>query len=249
MLLYIDKPARITSFDVIRIFRRHFPKQKIWHSGTLDPMATGLIILALGDDTKKLTQLIGLDKSYIATIDFSKTTDTWDMEIWDCITNYDLWMKEGNVHGLEMENGAVEAPTLAEITKKLDTLIPEYELPIPAFSAKKRAGKKSYTDARAGNIIAENKIMKVQGYEILSYNFPLLQLKIHVGSGTYIRSIAHRLGTQLWLWWTLIQLRRTRVGQRDIDQLPHREELHNVYKDKQETILFTRASSPESSWA
>jgi tRNA pseudouridine55 synthase len=91
----------------------------------------------------------------------------------------------------------VEAPILAEITKKLDKLIPEYELPLPAFSAKKIAGKKSYNEARAGIIREENKVMKIQKYEILNYDFPLLQIKIHVGSGTYIRSIAYRLGQQL----------------------------------------------------
>ena len=96
-----------------------------------------------------------------------------------------------------MENGTVEAPTLSEIKRKLDKLIPEYELPLPAFSAKKIAGKKSYDDARAGKIREENKVMKVQNYEILSYEFPVLQIKIDVGSGTYIRSIAYRLGKEL----------------------------------------------------
>jgi len=96
-----------------------------------------------------------------------------------------------------MEHGTVEAPSLGEIQRKLDTLIPEYELPLPAFSAKKIAGKKSYDDARAGKIREENKVMKVQNYEILSYEFPILQIKIDVGSGTYIRSIAYRLGKEL----------------------------------------------------
>jgi tRNA pseudouridine55 synthase len=96
-----------------------------------------------------------------------------------------------------MEFGSVEAPSLGEIQRKLDKLIPEYELPLPAFSAKKIAGKKSYDDARAGTIREENKVMKIQTYEILSYDFPLLQLKLAVGSGTYIRSIAYRLGKEL----------------------------------------------------
>ena len=273
MFLAVDKPARITSFDVIRIFRRHWPvtrrnesshqsskagkrtenfydieviptpsrgKQKIGHSWTLDPMATGLMILALGDDTKKLTELIWLNKSYIATIDFSKLTDTRDMEIREKIVNYELAMKDGKKFGLEMENGTVEAPTLAEITRKLDKLIPEYALPLPAFSAKKIAGKRSYHDAREGNIREENKVMKVQKYEILNYDFPLLQLKLDVGSGTYIRSIAYRLGKELWMGGTLIQLKRTRIGNRDIDQLPNWEELHNTYKGKEEIIKFSR---------
>lgn len=266
MLLVVDKPARITSFDVIRIFKRHFSvlrrneslkgtenfhdveviptpsrgKMKIWHSGTLDPMATGLMILALDKDTKKLTELIWLDKFYIASIDFSKLTDTRDMEIREKITNYQLQITNGKVTGLEMESGTVEAPILAEITKKLDKLIPEYSLPLPAFSAKKRAWKKSYDEARAGNIIEENKVMKIQKYEILKYEFPILQIKIAVGSGTYIRSIAYRLGQQLGLGWTLIQLRRTSIGERDIEKIKNWEELHNTYKDKKEIIRFAK---------
>lgn len=239
MFLAVDKPARITSFDVIRIFRRHFPKQKMWHSGTLDPMATGLMILALDKDTKKLTELIWLDKSYIATIDFSKLTDTRDMEIWEKITNFELRISNWIKKWLEMESWMVEAPTLSEITRKLDKLIPEYELPLPAFSAKKIAGKKSYDDAREWNIREENKVMKVQKYEILSYDFPILQLKLDVGSGTYIRSIAYRLGRELWMGGTLIQLRRTSIGQWDIDKLPNWEELHNTYKEKKEIIKYT----------
>jgi tRNA U55 pseudouridine synthase TruB len=80
-----------------------------------------------------------------------------------------------------MENGTVEAPTLPEITRKLDKLIPEYLLPLPAFSAKKREGKRSYESARKGNIIEENKLMKTHNYEILRYEFPLLQIKVTVG--------------------------------------------------------------------
>lgn len=196
------------------------------------------MILALGDDTKKLTALIWLDKSYIATIDFSKLTDTRDMEYRDSITNYELRITNWIKKWLEMESWSVEAPSLGEIERKLDKLIPECELPLPAFSAKKIAGKKSYDDARAWTIREENKVMKIQKYEILKYDFPLLQIKIDVGSGTYIRSIAYRLGKELWLGWTLIQLRRTSIGDRDIDQLPNWEELHNTYKDKEEIIKF-----------
>jgi len=238
MFLAVDKPARITSFDVIRILRRHFPKQKMGHSGTLDPMATGLMILALDKDTKKLTELIWLDKSYIATIDFSKSTDTRDMEYWEKIINYELWIIDWKVTWVEMENESVEAPSLSEVTRKLDQLIPSYELPLPAFSAKKTAGKKSYDDARAGNIIEANKVMKIHWYEIMSYEFPLLQLKLDVGSGTYIRSIAFRLWKQLGIGGTLIQLRRTSIGERDIDKISNWEELHNTYKEKEEIIRF-----------
>lgn len=240
MFLAVDKPARITSFDVVRIFRKHFPHKKMWHGWTLDPMATGLMILALDDDTKKLTDIIGHDKSYIATIDFSKVTDTRDMEIRKEIQNFECRMQNWKIIGLEMENGSVEAPMLSEIERKLQKLIPEYELPLPAFSAKKRAGRRSYHDARAGNIIEENKVMKVQKYEILKYDFPILQLKLDVGSGTYIRSIAYRLGQQLGLGGTLIQLRRTKIGDIDIDHLQNWEDLHNTYKEKEEIVRYCK---------
>lgn len=203
-------------------------------------MATWLMILALDKDTKKLTELIWLDKSYIATIDFSKLTDTWDMEFWEKITNYELQITNWKKTGVEMEHGTVQAPILAEIKKQLDKIIPEYELPLPAFSAKKIAGKKSYDDARSGNIREENKVMKVHSYEILNYDFPLLQLKLHVGSGTYIRSIAYRIGQQLGMGGTLIQLRRTAIGERDVETIQNWKELHNTYKEKEEIIKFAK---------
>ncbi len=202
-------------------------------------MATWLMILALDKDTKKLTELIWLDKSYIATIDFSKLTDTRDMEYREKIYTFELRIKDGTIQWVEMETGSIEAPTLGEIQKKLDMLIPEYELPLPAFSAKKIAWKKSYDDARSGKIREENKVMKIQKYEILQYTFPILQLRLDVGSGTYIRSVAYRLGHQFGIGGTLIQLRRTSIGDYDIDKLSDWEELHNVYKDKKEIIKFS----------
>ncbi len=238
MFLAVDKPARITSFDVIRILRKHIPHKKIWHGWTLDPMATGLMILALDNDTKNLTEIIWKDKSYIATIDFSKVTDTWDMEIREKIQNFEYRMQNWKIVGLEMESWSVEVPSLGEINRKLDKLIPEFELPLPAFSAKKIAWKKSYDDARKGKIREENKVMKVQKYEILKYDFPVLQLKLDVGSGTYIRSIAYRLGKDLGLGGTLIQLRRTRIGNIDIDKLENWKELHNMYKEKEEIVRY-----------
>lgn len=82
--------------------------------------------------------------------------------------------------------------------------------------------------------------MKTQKYEILKYDFPILQLKLDVGSGTYIRSIAYRLGKELGLGGTLIQLRRTSIGDIDIDKLENWEELHNVYKEKEEIVRYVK---------
>lgn len=89
MFLAVDKPTRITSFGIIRRLKRQYSGQKIGHSGTLDPLATGLMILAIGKDTKRLTEIIGKDKSYIATIDFSVLSDTWDIDYRAEILNFE----------------------------------------------------------------------------------------------------------------------------------------------------------------
>lgn len=210
MFLAVDKPSWISSFGVIKVLKKFYLWQKIWHSGTLDPMATGLMILAIWKDTKHLTQLIWLDKSYIATIDFSKMSDTWDMEYRDKMINYSCENKWWNQWILINEN-FVQAPHLDQIRTKLESLLPIFNLPIPAFSAKKKDGKRSYELARKGIQELSYKEMKIYWFEIVEYKFPVLKISLDVGSGTYIRSIAYRLGQQFWLGWILTDLRRTHI--------------------------------------
>lgn len=234
MFLAVDKPSRITSFDVVAALKRVFPKQKIWHSGTLDPLATGLMLVAVGSDTKNLTQLIGLDKSYITTIDFSKDSDTWDLEYRDTLTEYKMinWK-------LEIWNWKlVVPPTEKQLQVKLDLLVPEYELPLPAFSAKKVNGKRFYTFAREGKGKEETRVMKISEYKILSYEFPLLKLEVHVGSWTYIRSIAHWIGKEFGLWWIVAELRRISIGKYEIPTNLDQEVVYHK-KEKEYPIHFT----------
>ena len=204
MLLIVDKPKWISSFDVIRALKRELKEKKIWHSGTLDPMATGLLLIWTWSDTKQLNSLIWLDKSYETTIDFSKKSDTRDMD-------YREYFEEINV---EWKDILVE-----QIKEKLNSIIPEWELPLTPFSAKKKDGKKLYELARNWNQIIENKLMKTYWYEILEYSFPILKLKLDVGSGTYIRSIWHRLWEQFWLGWILTMLRRISVGEYELSKI------------------------------
>lgn len=199
MLLAVDKPHGISSFWAISKLKRLYPKNtKIWHSGTLDPFATGLMLIGVWPDTKKLTELTWLDKSYIATIDFSQDSDTRDLQYRDWIKSVDC-------------KDAIHRVSLEKIKEKLDTIVPSRLLPIPTFSAKKKDGKRSYHLARKGKAVEESKEMKIYSYKILKYEFPLLELEIDVGSWTYIRSIAHRLGEQFSLGWILTALRRTKV--------------------------------------
>jgi len=220
MLLLIDKPIWITSQDAITAVKKHLytlplmggvesdqsnepwkrRKIKIWHAGTLDPMASGLLIAATDKDTKLLHGLTGTDKWYETTIDFSIVTDTWDMD----------YRKEISFH-FEKKDHEESGITVEKIRDKLSSLIGTHELPLTPFSAKKVDGRKLYEYAREWNPIFLTIPMTVYAYEIVGYTFPHLTLKLHVGSGTYIRSIGHRLGTQLEVWWTLTYLRRLQV--------------------------------------
>ncbi|MCF7834940.1 hypothetical protein K9M48_02695 [Candidatus Gracilibacteria bacterium] len=219
MFLAVDKPTGISSFGVIKVLKKFYIGQKIGHSGTLDPMATGLMILAIGKDTKNLTQLIGLDKSYIATIDFSKMSDTWDMEYREKMINYKCEIMNGK-NGLLIDEKFYEAPNLDQIKEKLQSLIPQFNLPIPAFSAKKKEGKRSYDLARKGKKQElDYKIMKIYGFDVLEYKFPILKVSLDVGSGTYIRSIAYRLGQEFKTGGILTDLRRISIGEWKINDM------------------------------
>ena len=206
MLLAVDKPQGLTSFTVIRALRRELGEKKIGHSGTLDPMATGLMLIATGKDTKKLNALIGLDKIYETTIDFSKKSDTRDLE-------YREYFEELKKEDLKIWISQ------QEIEKTLNTLIPSCELPLPDFSAKKRNGERLYDLARKGKETHETKIMQTHAFTILDYQFPLLSLRFEVGSWTYIRSLGHRLGEQLGVGGILTKLRRIRIGSYDLRAL------------------------------
>jgi len=224
MLLAVDKPNWITSYDVVHELKRLFLKQKtclpvgkVWHSGTLDPMASGLMIVGIWNDTKKLNEIQWLDKTYIATIDFSKSSDTRDLQYRKEIKNFELgilnWWKKYIIKDWKK----ITAPNLDEIKEKLKKLIPSYNLPLTPFSAKKKNWKKFYELAREWNGINENREMKVNSFQIIDYNFPELRIEIDVGSWTYIRSIAYRLGNEFGLGWILTKLRRTKIGKWDIN--------------------------------
>ncbi len=198
MFLAVDKPKGISSFDVIRILKRQFPKKtKIGHSGTLDPMATGLLIIAVDKDTKRLGEFLWADKTYIATIDLSKKSDTRDAEYREIYE--------------ELDTKELTIPTLEQIQTILNTLIPNASLPLPPFSAKKINGQKRYDLARKGEQEIVWQDMKIHKYKIIDYTFPEIKIEIEVWSGTYIRSIAYRLGTQLHTGGILTQLQRTSI--------------------------------------
>lgn len=207
MLILVDKPKGITSFDVIRDLRNKIQNKKMGHGGTLDPMATGLLIVGTDKDTSKLQNIQKWSKEYIGTIDFSSQTDTRDMDYHQYIQKY-----KTNWKSITKDWEKIQAPSKKQIQDSLEQLVGEAELQVPYFSAKKKNGKKLYELARQGKRVKLNSQMQIHSYKILDYTFPELKIKIKVWWGTYIRSIAHWLGKQFDLWWVLSQLRRMSIG-------------------------------------
>ena len=225
MLLLIDKPSWITSHDAISAVKKHLrqpsrdalsqedknawikpPKIKIWHAGTLDPMASWLLIAATDKDTKLLHSLTGSDKTYETIIDFSRTSDTWDMDYRKEIYDIDPLIYE-------------QIPSLEEMQDILNTLIGTPNLPLTPFSAKKYEGKKLYEYAREWNPVFLTVPMTIYWYKIIDYSFPLLKLQLHVWSWTYIRSIWHWLGTQIGWDALLTSLIRLSIWEYSINDI------------------------------
>jgi tRNA pseudouridine55 synthase len=223
-LLLIDKPFGVTSYDVIRFLKREYrgagyPKIKIGHAGTLDPRATGLLLVGLGKMTKSLTGLIGESKTYDSMILLGKQTTTDDLE--------------GEIVA------EADASTLSDddIRVKVKTLAGEQEIAVPVYSAIKRDGKALYKYARNGqavdipiktmNVISvELKDIERKGSEIY------LSVTFDVGSGTYIRSLARELGERLGVPATLSELRRNSIGDYKVDdaRVITTEQVKNMFK-------------------
>ncbi len=238
MILLIDKPKGITSFDCIRILRRKLGIRKMGHAGTLDPMATGLMIIGVGDGTKKLQDFLKLPKTYEAEILLGVQTDTGD------VTGKIL--KEVGIKNYELRE--------EEIRKVLKEMVGKLELHVPAYSAIKRGGEALYKKARRGEVVdTPIKTMEVTDCELLGFGIlPLekgvpssaagrdflpssaeegnegwcVSARFSVTSGTYIRSLAEEFGRRLGVPATLAGLRRTRIGEfkienaQKIDPLP-----------------------------
>ena len=195
-LILVDKPKGITSFDVIRILRKKTGVWKMGHAGTLDPLATGLMIIATEKATKQLSQLLGLPKSYRAEVLLGVKTDSADTD------------------GAVLENKPVPELALERIQKILDTMLGDIELAVPIYSAIKRAGKPLYAYAREGlSIEVPKKVMHISEARVVSYVAPVITIEFEVKSGTYIRSLAEELAARLGTVGTIQNLRRLTIGE------------------------------------
>jgi tRNA pseudouridine55 synthase len=200
-LLIVDKPLGVSSMDVVRTVRRAGGHCKTGHAGTLDPLATGVLICCLGKATRAVDQLMGLTKVYETEIDLSAFTNTDDAE------------------GEREPVDVATPPTLAEVRAALDALTGDIDQTPPAYSAIKVNGQRAYKLARRGDEVSlPSRLVRIDAIDLLDYDYPHLRLRITCGKGTYIRSLARQIGDALGTGGYLTALRRTAIGPYTIDR-------------------------------
>ena len=227
-VLVLDKPLGMTSMRAVEIVRKRAGHAKSGHAGTLDPLATGVLLIAIGRATKSIDQLMATEKRYESEFDLSAFTATDDTE------------------AVRQEIEVAVPPTPGAIRAALGGMVGTILQRPPAFSAIKVQGRRSYDTARramrasaAAEASADASLVSpapaerpaarpvtIHGIEVMNYEWPHLKVSIHCGKGTYVRSIARDLGEQLGTGGHCLSIRRTAVGPytiavaRTIDQLP-----------------------------
>ena len=197
--ILIDKPAGPTSHDVVDAIRRRFQIKKVGHCGTLDPNATGLLIIVLGRGTKLSEKLMGDDKVYEGAIKFGETTDSYDCD------------------GEILETKNVPPLTLDQLNEEAAKFVGDLMQIPPMVSAIKIKGVPLYKMARKGiEIEREPRLVHIYNFRFTSYELPLGHFKIACTKGTYVRSIAHDLGQKLGCGAHLATLRRSVSGKFDV---------------------------------
>lgn len=200
-VLLVDKPTDHTSHDVVARLRRKLNMKRIGHAGTLDPMATGLMILLIGKATRISQYLVSLDKEYEGTIELGKVTDSQDAQ------------------GEVMETRPVPPLTEEEIKKAFAGFLgDQYQMP-PMYSAIKIDGVPLYKNARKGvEVEREPRFIRVMSFELTRFALPHLDFRLRCTKGTYVRTIAHDLGQRLGCGAHLSALRRTATDKFNISQ-------------------------------
>lgn len=198
-VILIDKPLRWTSFDVVKKLRFGLKVKKIGHAGTLDPLATGLLILCTGKKTKTIEDIQSQQKEYLFKMVLGKSTPSVDLE-----TEFDA--ECGYEH--------VDDALLKHVVASFEG---EQEQVPPLFSAVKVDGKRAYELARAGaDATLKAKTIKIYAIEVLAINFPEVEIRVECSKGTYIRSLARDIALKLNTLAHITELRRTKIGDFDV---------------------------------
>ncbi len=200
-VLLIDKPLEWTSFDAVRKIRNLVKIKKVGHAGTLDPLATGLLIICTGKFTKKINEYMAQEKEYTGTFTLGATTPTYDLES-------------------EPENfKPVEHLTKKDIEKAAGGFTGEIEQVPPIHSAIKKDGKRVYELARRGiEVKLDPRKITIKTFEVDASQLPVISFRVVCSTGTYIRSLANDFGAALGCGGYLSSLRRTRIGDFQVDK-------------------------------
>jgi tRNA pseudouridine55 synthase len=205
-ILLVDKPKGLTSSRVVELIRRQL-KVKAGHTGTLDPLATGLLIILTGKRTKEASLFLHSDKAYEVRVVLGLETDTFD--------------SEGRV--LRQNDKEITREELQEVLSEFHGDV--WQVP-PPFSAKKLEGRKAYQLARKGIAVhIPPKKVSIYSLELKAFEFPYFSLSCDVSSGFYVRSLAHDIGERLGVGATVVEVRRTRVGPHLLGQARSLEEI------------------------
>ena len=210
-LLNVNKPAGCTSFSIVAGVRRLSGERRVGHAGTLDPAASGVLPICLGQATRVAEYLLECPKEYLAGIELGISTDTYD--------------GEGRITG----RGEPHNISRAMVTGALQSFEGTIDQVPPAFSAVKVGGRKSYALARAGHkVILQPRRVHIHDIQVVSFDLPYLKLRISCSKGTYIRSLANDLGERLGCHAYLKDLVRTSYGPFKIDTAVTPDQLHTA---------------------
>ena len=210
--MLIDKPLEWTSYDVIRKLRKIINIKKIGHAGTLDPLASGLLIVCTGKFTKKISEYMAQEKEYTGTITLGAVTPTYDRE------------------SEPVEIKSTEGITEEMIKEKTKEFTGEILQTPPIHSAIKQNGKPVYLLARKGiDVILEPRKITIKEFEITNVEMPVISFKVVCTTGTYIRSLANDFGLALGCGGYLSQLRRTRIGNFNVKDAMTMEEFKQSF--------------------
>jgi tRNA pseudouridine55 synthase len=222
-ILIVDKVAGKTSFSLVAILRKLTNISKIGHAGTLDPFATGVMVMLIGAPFTRLSEeLMKHDKEYITTVQLGQTTSTYDCD-GEITSESDL------------------IPTFDEVEKALESFQGKILQTPPMFSAKKIKGQKLYHLARRGVEVERPAVPVELWTQLLSYEYPYLRLKVRCSKGTYIRSLAHDLGQILRTGAHLCKLQRTRSGPFTLENAISQELLQDVVDGKSASPFHERS--------
>lgn len=221
-IIVVDKPIGITSFDVIRVLRRVLKERRIGHTGTLDPLATGVLIICVGKATKLAQDIEGYEKEYVADLKLGFRTDTYDIEgkILEEVKDFEI-SKEKFDFALNKFKGKIK------------------QVP-PMYSAIKVNGKKLYELAREGvEIERQSRDVEIKKVETLEFDGVNAKIDCKVSKGTYIRSLIFDLGEELGTFATMTGLRRTKVGDEGVDRAFTLEKIEEMVSENNYSFLVS----------